>query len=152
MKAMTIAPRREICFFPAWDKRSDDPKKNYGIHGVELRFHLVGPDLAVQFVLYTNWQLPHVREELDAKTTNPCYPHLLCHPMAADLGYHSRTPRYDDQKPMLGSCDLLGGAPCYYDGSALNAERIYDVLLREGDKGVWRELQAYYESLLAEAT
>jgi hypothetical protein len=43
-------------------------------------------------------------------------------------------------------CRYLDGKPCYYDGSSLNAERIFDVLTAEGDEGVWRELEAYYHA------
>ena len=52
---------KEITIAPAYDKRNIDPKKNYGgIHGCEMRFVLKGECGAVQFVLYTNWQLPHL--------------------------------------------------------------------------------------------
>lgn len=39
---------------PAWDKRDPDPKKNYGIHGCELRMYLKGELGTVQFIVYTN--------------------------------------------------------------------------------------------------
>lgn len=68
-------------------------------------------------------------------------------PLPTDLGYHSFTPRYEDQTCISESCEWLDGKPCYYDGSGLNAERIYDVLLKEGDEGVWRELEIYYMEL-----
>ena len=35
---------------PAFDKRNGDPKKNYGIHGVNLRFVLKSKLGAVQFL------------------------------------------------------------------------------------------------------
>ncbi len=47
----------------AWDRRDPDPKKNYGVHGVTARWILLGPKGAIQFVVYTNWQLPNVRAE-----------------------------------------------------------------------------------------
>lgn len=166
-------------FYPAYDKRDDDPKKNYGIHGVELRMVLVGPEGAVQFVLYTNWHLPHVtseyRERLKMMVQNDSPMTWLTEPLPADFGVHSRVPLYEGQLPMgaermdfentetlhgetgdieipmrvttgtFTPCEYLDGAPCYYDGSTLQAERIYDVLLREGSEGVWAELRAYYE-------
>lgn len=162
--------KREIVFRPAFDKRSDDPAKNYGIHGVELAFYLIGDDGAVQFVVYTNWQLPHITEEHSKLFDD----HILCRPMPADLGYHSPKPMYEGQEP-IGSkrfywrdptkeerkfrfapvpdseptgtftpCDLLGGKPCYYDGSGLNAEPVFEILLKEGSPGVWKELERYY--------
>jgi hypothetical protein len=142
---------KQIKFNPAYDKRHSDPSKNYGIHGVTLRFHLIGELGAVQFVLYTNWQLPHVTKEQSTKL-NPISGdlHWLCRPMPADLGYHSPKPMYDDHTTMDGPCDLLGGKPCYYDGSGLNAEPIYETLLREGDEGVWKALEDYYVSRFGE--
>ena len=166
-----MSTQRILEFSPAFDKRHSDPKKDYGIHGVTMRFVVKGPLGAVQFVLYTNWQLPHVRAEFDRRG---CGKYCFNKPTPADLGYHSPKPRYDGQLPIgatrvrwkdndgsipgfdapklpeseptgtFDPCPYLDGAPCYYDGSGLNAERIFDVLCAEGDAGVWRELEAYY--------
>ena len=139
---------RETMFAPAFDKRNKDPKKDYGIHGVELRMYLKGKHGVVQFVLYTQWNLPHVQDDLDAKcTANKAW---MYRPIPADLGYHSPTPMYEGQTSM-DTCHLLGGL-CYYDGSGLNAERIYDVLLTEVSDGVWRELENYYYETFAKIT
>ena len=130
---------RSITFRPAYDKRSSDPAKNYGIGSVRVRFVLKGSSGAVQFVLVTNWFLPHIQLDLDRKYRDH---EMFCHPDPTDLGYHSPTPRYEGQTSM-GECDLLDGE-CYYDGSGLNAEPIYQRLLRDGHEGVWEELEAYY--------
>jgi hypothetical protein len=168
-------------FLPAYDRRDSDPKKNYGIHGVTLRMVLKGPEGAVQFVVYTNWQLPHVMEEQNQSgIITRSRIDALYRPMAADLGYHSPKPMYGGQLPMgaekfdfkhkellkgatgdieiptrvktgtFDPCEVLGGGPCYYDGSTLNAEPVFEVLLREGSKGVWRELRKYYDSVFRE--
>ena len=133
---------------PAFDKRNPDPSKNYGIHGVDMRFILKGDKGAVQFVLYTNWHLSHVQEEL----TNKCNSREYCFlkPMPADLGYHSLKPIYEGQEPMSDSCEYLDGKPCYYDGSGLSAIKIYDILVKEGDKGLWRELEEFYNDIFKE--
>lgn len=120
-----------ITFYPAYDKRSTDPKKNYGVHGVDLRMVLKGELGAVQFMLYTNWHLPHIEGRIDK-------------PLPADLGYHSFKPMYEGQEAIRKECEFLGGKPCYYDGSTLNAERIYNVLLESGSDGVWKELESFY--------
>jgi hypothetical protein len=137
---------REITIEPAFDKRSTDPNKNYGIHGCNLRFVLKGPLGAVQFLLMTNWQLPHVTEEFLKRPVQD-ETHLRCFylPLPADLGYHSPKPTYKGQKSM-GPCEYLDGKPCYYDGSGLNAEPVYERMLKEGSKGVWAELEDYYKS------
>jgi hypothetical protein len=128
-----------VTFTPAFDRRDPNPSKNYGIHGVELRMILKGPLGAVQFVLYTSWQLPEVTKEFEALGKGSF------DPLPADLGYHWRTPRHEDQQKR--ECHLLDGSYCYYDGSGLAANRIWEVLLREGCDGVWRELEKYYVSL-----
>jgi hypothetical protein len=56
-----------VKFDPAYDKRSSDHKKNYGVHGVTLRMVLKGNKGAVQFVLFTNWMLPNVSMETDLR-------------------------------------------------------------------------------------
>jgi len=134
--------KKWIEFTAAYDKRSANPKKNYGIHGVDVTFYLKGRKGVVQFQIFTNWYLPHVQEELDAKN----FDHKMCHPMPADLGYHSKTKRYPKQTVSFDDCRLTGGK-CYYDGSGLNAKPVYEVLLKEGSDGVWRELEKYYEQV-----
>lgn len=134
--------KRIVQISPAFDRRDPDPKKNYGIHGCDLRMVLKGRAGAVQFVLYTNWHLPHVQDEMDKKIYGE-FPHLSCHPLPADLGYHSPKPMYEGQRDM-GPCEYLSGRKCYYDGSSLSAERIYQVLLERGSEAVWAELEQYY--------
>lgn len=131
---------------PAFDKRNPDPSKNYGIHGVNLRMILKGEQGAVQFVLFTNWQLPHVTEEQRHKMSPGKA--FLFEPMAADLGYHSKVPLYEGQKSIDKSCPYCDGAECFYDGSTLNAEPVYEILLREGSDGVWKYLEKYYHKML----
>lgn len=160
---------------PAWDKRDDDPKKNYGVHSSDLRMVLKGELGAVQFVLYTGWYPKHVQFEHKAKNLATMYP------MPADLGYHSPKPMYEGQTRIgehqydfedtedmqlgdktlkmpkmsvveekeLPICEYIG-CPCYYDGSSLNADRIYDILLERGSDGVWEELEKYYTDTFGE--
>ena len=134
---------RIIKLLPAWDKRSKEAGKNYGIHGVDLRMYLKGELGVVQFVLYTGWQLPHVQEEF--KNTN-----YYSEPLPADVGYHSPKPMYEGQEVMSESCELLDGKPCYYDGSGLMAEDVYKILLTEGSDGVWKNLEERYIDLFGE--
>ena len=141
---------RETKFYPAYDKRND-PKGNYGIHGVELRMYLKGELGTVQFVVYTNWHLSHVQEELLNRNTNDRLG-IKCAflPMPADIGYHSPKPMYEGQEPMTNSCECLGGIPCYYDCSGLYAEKIYKVLVEKGSDEVWKLLEEYYIGVFEE--
>jgi hypothetical protein len=168
---------RIVQFEPAYDKRSPDPEKNYGIRGVMMRMVLKGPEGAVQFLVYTNWQLPHITKEAikRAKKATDLDLELKCfwQPMAADLGYHSKTPMYEGQEPMGSStmkieedvtkeglerfqfdkqptgtftpCEFTDG-PCYYDGSGLHAERVFDILVSKGGEAVWKYMEECYYS------
>lgn len=169
--------KRKTLYEPAYDKRDPDPKKNYGIHGLNMRFLLSGKLGTVQFLIYTNWQLPQVREEYDKfeKVSR-----FLCEPMAADIGYHSRVPQYEGQKftarrkfipkpwkkIKLGDeeitipdfeidqdleptpCEFLNGDACFYDGSSLNAEKYLDELVAYGDEALWKKMAGYYTNAL----
>jgi hypothetical protein len=200
--------KRIIEVEPAYDKRNPDPSKDYGIHGVSIRLVLRGPLGAVQFLLYTNRQLPHI-QAMTLKRVIAEFPeispvdqrkildysgdftvgqelaevaewekflnklelseHTLLQPMAADIGYHSPEPMYEGQQPI---CHILrepkfdkttgkitpaiygdpvicpyvdNDIPCYYDGSTLNAEPIYQIFLKKGEEALWRELEKRYE-------
>lgn len=139
--------KRIVEFDPAYDERNN-PKGNYGIHGVSLRMILKGDKGAVQFVLYTDWHLPHVQDELIKKAANG-NTKMIFKPIPADLGYHSYKPMYENQYK-TENCQYLDGHECYYGGSGLNAYRIYDILLKEGSEGVWRELEEYYNSIFGD--
>ena len=130
--------QRRLEWVPGFDKRSDNPATNYGIHGAECKFLVQGPKGVVQFVIYTNWMPRSCRIAWNAHK-----PAHLLQPMAADLGYHSYNPIYPDQEPMTDECQYLGGR-CYYDGSSLNAEPLLDLLIEEGDGAVWARLEAKY--------
>ena len=132
-----------VSFSAAFDKRDPDPKKDYGIHGVDIKFIYKGDKGATQFVLYTNWQLPHVTEEQRKNMSRDKY--FLFEPLPADLGYHSPTPQYEGQESLTEECEYLDGKPCYYDGSGLQAVRVYKRLLEEGEDGVWAELADVYK-------
>ena len=132
---------------PAYDKRDSNPNKNGGIHGVELRFLLKGKKGVIQFLIYTNWMLPKVQKEVDEQMLDRRFPYLLHTPLPADLGYHSLTPRYDGQTMITPNCPYLDGKACYSDGSSLNAKEIFEILLQEGDKGLWKALEDYYSTV-----
>ena len=123
---------RIVEFVPGYDKKDE----GWGIHGVDLRMVLKGPRGAVQFVLYTGWYQPHLRKTMGAQW-----------PLPADVGYHSPEPRYDGQEPMAEACEYLDGAPCYYDGSGLRAEKVFDILTEKGSDGVWEYLEDEYKAL-----
>lgn len=146
--------KKSISIDGGWDKRDPDPKKDYGIHGCQLRFLLEGKEGFVSFVLYTDWMPLAVQKERMGKdvASTTLYPSVCqvvtgVQPTGADIGYHSPKPLRPWQKPSdMGKCDLVAGGKCYYDGSGLAAEVVRDAMLVDGDKGIWREMQKYYRA------
>ena len=128
--------KRLVKFMPAWDKRDPDPRKDYGIHGVDLVMVLKGKKGAVHFLLFTGWLLP---ENEKAGRTH-------WEPLPVDVGYHALAPQWSGQEVGEGKCEYLDGRPCYCEGSGLAAQRMFEVLLREGSDGVWRELEVCYRN------
>lgn len=131
---------------PKWrtpGMKPDDgtPNTDYGIHGCELCFVLKGPLGATQFIVYTDWFLPHVQEESSRRS----FRFDRIQPQVADVGYHSPKPMYDGQTVIHGECPYLDGRPCYYDGSGLRADEwVRDILLPKGSDGVWAALEEDY--------
>lgn len=133
--------KKKIAVRPAFDKRNVDDKKNYGIHGAEIIFTLIGDSGAVTFLLYTNWHLPHIVEEFQCRPD-----HIICRPLPADIGYHSPCPMYKGQKPRNKVCEYIG-VPCYQDGSIGYAEEFYQELITKGTKGLWKKMKGYYKDI-----
>jgi len=116
----------------AYDKRHPDPKKNYGIHGMDIRFVLKNEKGAVQFLAFTGIHLPHVAQEFKGRE-------YFGEPTGADIGYHSPTPMYEGQEPM--DCDLMAEGKCYYDGSGLQADEFMPEFIAGGTDAVWKMLE-----------
>ena len=116
---------------------------SHGRTGLTIRFVSQGDAGAVQFVLGTGW-LPKCVKVSDIRVRNVRkWGDTDALPM--DLGYHSKTPRYDGHTPTQDSCEYCGGQPCYYDGSGLNANDAMYALVNGGDDALWVFLDAYYD-------
>ena len=148
---------RLVEFSPAWNKSSLDPKKDYGIGAVNIRFVLKGEHGAVQFVIGTSWYLPKTQRDSQHRLFERDFEDRFneIQPRGWDLGYHSDKPLHEWQSDEPGpdnehiytrssECKYTPSGRCFYDGSTLNAEPLVEVLLREGSEGVWRELERYY--------
>ena len=141
---------------PAWDRRSDDPEKDYGISDANMTMFVAGDAGAVQFVVMTRWHLPAVQKELDNrvffhdwKSFNPL---MLHKPIGTDVGHHSKIPMRDGENPIEEKgCEWTVGQPCYYDGSTLRAQDMLAKLIAEGSEPVWLELEEYYQTLVDRA-
>jgi len=134
---------------PAFDKRSNNPKKDYGISACHIWFILKGKMGAVQVMLGTDWYLPETIAEYkeigNKGKTKPCdlrgdKEFLKCW----DVGYHAKKQQYKGQRST--PCDILKGK-CYYDGSSLIGEddKVVKMLLERGSDWIWKYLEKEYE-------
>ena len=145
----SLALTRRIEWDAAFDRTHPDPNQNFGRHGVEMRWLVIGPAGVIQWIVYTGWMLDNLHGAGESMRLHRDQHHdVFCLPMAADLGIHSYVPLYYDDDGAPGGlftdhCRLLDG-PCYYDGSGLNAQGPLALLIMGGGDAVWRRLEAEY--------
>ncbi len=133
---------RKIFFHPAWDRTSEDPNKNYGIHGVEIKMGVVGSKGAVVFTLFTNWMLSFLEEGDHALAPMlPRHGERMLLPYPADLGFHEAVSQETEG---VEECEWLGGRKCSYDGSGLAANQVWILLVKQGHEAVWKDLEERY--------
>lgn len=144
--------RREVRFEPGYDHREEDKDKpqgqQRGVHGMGIRFLLHGQEGSVQFLLWTDWLPTWCEDGAWGLRFKPDHNAALLnyYPMAVDVGYHSRTPKYEGQSTM--PCDaIVGQDSCYYDGSTMMAESVMVLLLQKGHEAVFEYLESYYNSV-----
>ena len=107
---------------------------NHGKACVEILWLVRNGLGAVQFTLLSGWY-PNPGNAGFEKD---------CTPMPADLGYHSPKPMYESHTCISEECPWLDNKPCYYDGSTLNAEEPFNILLRRGETALWKFLEEYH--------
>lgn len=132
---------------PAYDKRDPDPRKNYGIAGLQLGMVLIGPTASVSFVILTNWYLPHVRREQNPGERFAEFAigrgDSIGYVMGADVSVHRDVPEDYQQSETAVPCDWRPGGKCWSDGSALAAGDFLEVLIAEGIEAVWEKMAGW---------
>jgi hypothetical protein len=143
---------RRVSASAAWDRRHPDPAQDYGIHGVEFRFSLVGEQAAVSFNLSTGWLLPST---LGVSTTSSSdyraalWQRSRWYPQPAGLFLHFADPVAEYMREP-SECDLLPGGRCYGCVSSHGADRPYFALIERGDEGLWEQLAGELRGFLKE--
>lgn len=146
---------KEIRFVPAYDKRHEDPRKNYGIHGAEIHF-VIGESKGqfVYFQMMTNWLLPQTQQWLDARVLARGVDQIALdahyHPDTSALGYHSPWPTYENQEPCREDCEFLNGAACYSGDHYSGIQGYLETLIASGLDALWEKLEAYYQEIFDE--
>jgi len=144
----------QVVFTPAYNK------VGYGIHPVEIKFLVSKPNKIVILSLYTDWYLADDQHRLNAQSFKGRNVHNRWSggrdgngtaPWATDLGYHSAKPVHSWQEDSEASeCQYTSTGSCHYDGSSINGDGARDVLLEQGDEGVWKYLEEYWNAVFQE--
>lgn len=108
----------------------------HGRHGMDMLFLLVGERGVIQFLTFIGWQ-PDWEYRVGKESWT----------MPADLGYHAREPQYEGQLAQ-DDCPWLGDK-CYYDGSGLRANDVFQVFVRDGEEALWAFLESEYKERFA---
>ena len=130
---------------PPFDKRSDNPSKNYGVGALQIWFILKGKSGAVQIMLGTKLYLAKQMKEW--KNQGEKFPYYNDEDECMDcwdVGFHSKKrPEYMDTNQKK-DCDILG--ECYYDGSSLRGktDMVVENYIKHGEKWIWTYLEDYY--------
>ena len=124
---------RVVCFEPGYNDPERGPQR-FGRHGMQLRFLLMGPLGAIQFLLFTPWVPGEIDNLGDIKSGTT---------MAADLGHHWSTATYEGEGTF--DCEYIAGGTCYYDGSGLAAGAAFKVFVEDGIDALWSFLRAEYD-------
>ncbi len=140
--------KKEIKFYPAWDKRSTESHKNYGIQGTILHFIVSDEKGASDLTVDLNWYLPQNREidlcEMEV------YPSTYWQkPLPINLGHHSPI-RLHEWEFKRDSCEILARKPCYSSVSALDADKYFEILVSEGQEGLFKALEEYHKEIFFE--
>ncbi len=149
--------KRQITISSAYDKRSEDPKKNYGIGSCRIYFAVIGEDGAITVNFFTNWYLPSTIKEyaeegifinrLDGiKDKFKTQIDLLNTKETIYSGswdYHSKKKKHKYLTKLTG-CEFTGG-DCYGEGSCLRADDYLKLLFEKGSEGVFEKLEEDYK-------
>ena len=128
---------RRVTFQPAWDRHLE----GRGVSGVTIDFALIGPAGAVRLPVLTHFVLPET-EEWWSTLPGP----LPGKAVPTGVSLHSRTERAG--WCAKSNCDLVGA--CWTEAlSFTSGEKVWEALLREGNAGLWRELERVYSEYLA---
>lgn len=155
--------KRRIVFIPAFDRTDPDPKKNYGVGCLDLRFLVEGDKGVVEFHLLTQWYLKHVmkrrfkslKEDVLARKEDFLIENFL-DPYPADLCYYSPVRLSEDDSDWKNGVSYLGDKPCFYgykytdDNGFVAKEVAYWILVEHGDEALWKYLEEYHKEVFGE--
>lgn len=130
--------KRKIDMFPSYDER-ENPKGNYGIGAVKIRFALIGEKGAVTFSLYTDWFIESARQHLKK------FNHISENkPNVMDFSWHFFQEK-EDCDMQFNECDLSPTKKCWFNSSGIYGKKYLEGFLSGGSDYVWECLEKEYK-------
>lgn len=131
---------KKTIFSKSFDRRDPDPKKDYGIGGVDLWFVLKGKKGAISASFRTGWYLPSCFENnyyLDQHERE----RLRC--FMVDM--HTPSCGEIDDDSDTNACTWLDNGKCYLSSTLRDDEKVLQkALLERGSIGLWNEMIKIY--------
>lgn len=127
--------KRIVDVHPAYDERY----KQFGIGSCSINFTIKGTKGAATFSLFTNWFLPHVREEL---VLNGTFSKKYSKPIGSEVCYHSYT-RMCENDLLSEHCKVLN-TTCYSGADFILCDQYVDILIEKGTEGMYEKLEEFY--------
>ena len=145
-----------VHFRPAWEKRHDDPAKDYGVGSVRIRFTLTAPNGALSWRLSSGWYLPNVRERFRREAPHKRYDHDPSRFMPCalegeglELTVHFPAPPNGLEGNGPNECDLLPSGKCWTDVGFSIGETLFEALVAGGEDGLWKEMARIHREQFA---
>lgn len=139
---------RAVVFQPGYNgDRTGDPRRDYGVHGMEITWYLRGPKGCVTLTvtvpmwvpgnLYPGHGLPPAGEPHWADMHNP---------HGFGVRYCAPVAQYEGQEPSRDDCPFIG-VPCYADRYLSGADEPASKFTEFGDAVMWAALETFYLNL-----
>jgi len=158
----------KILFFPAFDRTDPDPKKNYGVGDLNIKFLVIGNKGIVEFDLSTNWYFDYVmdgrvewiKDLVRQGKENFLIKHVLS-PYLLDVCYYSPIELSEDDCYFENGLNYLEDKSLVYYGYKYIIENEFEdkiwttdyvlkLLIEQGDMAVWNYLEKYYHEIFGE--
>lgn len=138
---------------PAFEKRHDDPHRDYGIGCVLMSFSSIGEHGAASLTVFTGWYLPHVAERLRRETQHEFYAHDPKRWARCALEGHGGVVEIHSDHPLRESYDVedtddcrFTGGKCWGDTGYSAGDTLFDVLVERGQDALFAELDEWYRT------
>jgi hypothetical protein len=142
-RGRSVILNRRVKVIPGYDRRHDDPVKDFGVHDCRIYFYVVGRQGAVVLEVGTNWYPDSVMKWWASRDMLP----RMEHPIDGPLTIHSATPVKGSKKRR---CAFRDDLPCWeFSSSHLHGQELTKVLRTQGSAALLAVMERIYGEKLS---